>query len=271
VLVGGLAEFALGDRPAGQRAGAFLDVLLGVMADAEREQFHQFAGQVLVGMLLAIGRSIEPDQDCRIAHHGVEQFAERFAAQRAEQFVLPPHDAEILDLDGAGGEVIVPQERQSLAERIGTKKHPINPPCFQPSPIRGGVEQQRRRLLELGGHTLAARGAGQQSLDARSRAVFQIALNLAPRRGEAGPAMQVDHAAQVPGRFLAWRVGTPEVSGIGSFRVIVHGFAFASFSGTSLLWTSARSLDLPASTVTSSTWAGIVVPGWISPTLKARL
>ena len=37
-----------------KRAGGFLDVALGVVADAEREQLHQLAGVVLVGLVLAV-------------------------------------------------------------------------------------------------------------------------------------------------------------------------------------------------------------------------
>ena len=67
---GGLAEGAVGDRPAGEGAGGLLDVGLGVVADAQGEQLHQLAGQVLVGVPLAVGRRVEPDQEGRVADRG---------------------------------------------------------------------------------------------------------------------------------------------------------------------------------------------------------
>ncbi len=60
---GGLAELAIGDGPAGEGAGGFLDVGLAVMADPQGEELHQLAGQVLVGVPLAVGRRVEPDQE----------------------------------------------------------------------------------------------------------------------------------------------------------------------------------------------------------------
>ena len=41
-------------RPAGERAGGVFDVVFGVIADAEREEFHQFAGVVFVRMGFAV-------------------------------------------------------------------------------------------------------------------------------------------------------------------------------------------------------------------------
>ena len=72
------------DRPAGQGAGGLLDIVLGVMADAEREQLHQLAGQVLVWVPLAIGRRIQPDKQRRVVDDGAEQLPERLAGQLAE-------------------------------------------------------------------------------------------------------------------------------------------------------------------------------------------
>ena len=74
---GDVAEGAVVDGPAGQGAGGLLDVVLGVVADAEGEQLHQLAGEVLVGVPLAVRRGVEPDQQRRVADRGLEQLAER--------------------------------------------------------------------------------------------------------------------------------------------------------------------------------------------------
>jgi len=52
---------------AGKRSRGFLDVLLGVVADADREQFLHFAGVVLVRRALAVQAIVESDQHRRIA------------------------------------------------------------------------------------------------------------------------------------------------------------------------------------------------------------
>ena len=109
----GLAEDRLGARvvprgnepdliahepPAGQGAGGLLDVVLGVMADAEREQLHQLAGQVLVGVVLGVVGRIEPDEQGRVAEHRAQELSERGAAERAEDLVLPAHQPRSLTL-----------------------------------------------------------------------------------------------------------------------------------------------------------------------------
>src|SRR5690606_16080432 len=53
--------------PAGEGAGGFLDVVLGVVADAEGEQFKQLAGVVLVGMGFAVLLVVEVVQHGRVA------------------------------------------------------------------------------------------------------------------------------------------------------------------------------------------------------------
>ncbi len=62
-----------------------------IVADAQGEQLHQLAGEVLVGVPLAVGRGVEPDQQGRVADDGVEQLAERRPGQPAEGLVLPAH------------------------------------------------------------------------------------------------------------------------------------------------------------------------------------
>ncbi len=49
VFLGVEEEAVSGVGPTGEGAGGFLDVLFGVVADAEGEEFHEFAGVVFVG------------------------------------------------------------------------------------------------------------------------------------------------------------------------------------------------------------------------------
>ena len=63
------AEPAVHDRPAGERAGRGLHIGLAVVSDAKREQFQQLAGQVLVGVPLAVGIRIEPHEHRRVLYY----------------------------------------------------------------------------------------------------------------------------------------------------------------------------------------------------------
>ena len=54
-------EFLAVVGPAGEGAGGLLDVVLGVVADSEREQLHQLAGVVLIRVGLAVLRVVLGD------------------------------------------------------------------------------------------------------------------------------------------------------------------------------------------------------------------
>ena len=52
VLIGLKLKFVALGAVAGERAGGLLDVVLGVVALAEHEEFEEFAGEVFVGGVL---------------------------------------------------------------------------------------------------------------------------------------------------------------------------------------------------------------------------
>ena len=133
-----LGEDVVVDAPPGQGACGLLDVALGVMADAQAEELHQLARQVLVRVALAVARGVEPDQHRRVVNDSAQQRRERPSAELAEQFVLPAHQRQAADLEVAGCEVVVPQERQPLGQRVGAEQHPVNPPGLEPLGITGG-------------------------------------------------------------------------------------------------------------------------------------
>ncbi len=67
--------------PAGQAAGRFEDIVLGVAAvDSQRVQFHQFAAVVFVGSLLRVGAAVlvavEINQHGWGGRRGADQIAE---------------------------------------------------------------------------------------------------------------------------------------------------------------------------------------------------
>src|SRR5436309_2770071 len=55
--------------PAGEGAGGFADVRLGVIAHAEGEQLHHLPGVVLVRLTLDVAVGVEPDEHGRVAAH----------------------------------------------------------------------------------------------------------------------------------------------------------------------------------------------------------
>ncbi len=70
---GEFEERAVGDGPAGEGPRGLLHVALGIVADAEGEQLHQLTGEILVRVPVAIGRGVEPDQQGRVPHCGVQE------------------------------------------------------------------------------------------------------------------------------------------------------------------------------------------------------
>ena len=105
------------------------------MADAEGEELHDFAGEVLLRALAHVETSVEPDQHGRILRDCHEEIPEAAAqalfakeldlALRAGQLAaLEGHHLGRLqradrtrDLGVGGGEVVVPEERHLLFER----------------------------------------------------------------------------------------------------------------------------------------------------------
>src|SRR5262249_39592225 len=132
-----VAELVVVDRPARQRAGSLLHVGLGEVADAEREELHQLAGQVLVGVPLAIARGVEIEKKGRLAYAGIEELAERRAAEGAERLVLLPQEADVVDLLDTGGEVIVPHQRELFGQWVRPEEHAEHPPRLEPAGVAG--------------------------------------------------------------------------------------------------------------------------------------
>ncbi len=212
---GGLAELAIGDGPAGQGSGGFLDVGLAVMADPQGEELHQLAGQVLVGVSLAVGRRVEPDQERRVADHRLQQLAERLAGQAAERLVLTPHGRRVADLEDAGGEVVVPHQGQPLAQGVGREDQAEEPPRLEASRVarsdRGLAQDARDPLEHLGlGRSERPAFSIEQAVDAGLGTLREVAPDLDPARRKPGAAVQVGHTTEVPGRLGRWLITGPD-------------------------------------------------------------
>ncbi len=104
--------------------------------------------------------------------------------------ILAQHRRQIVHLEIAGGEMVVPHQGQPLAQRIGRKQHAEDPPRLQPIGHRrrcGRFSKGLRHALEITDRPVQPRLAGQHSRHARLRSVVKIALDLGPRRGKTRP------------------------------------------------------------------------------------
>ena len=96
--------------------------------------------------LLSLQNASRPFGGFAAAHgptlDGAQQFAERPAAELAEQLVLVSHERQVPDLEVACRKVVVPPERQPLGQRVGPEHHPVDPPCLESC----GIARDGRRL-----------------------------------------------------------------------------------------------------------------------------
>ena len=145
----------------------------------------------------------------------MQQPAERGAAERAQGLVLPPHQGQVVDLEVAGGEVVVPHQGQPLGQRVRAEEHAVDPPALEAIGLGRGQRPVGQAVGERGEIRGNAAGSGppfQQPVDRRFGAVLQVALDLVPGGGEAGPAVQVDDPPQVPGRPGIRHIGRPRTA-----------------------------------------------------------
>ncbi len=126
----GVVEEELGalEIPARERAGAFADVGLLIIADAHGEQFHDLAREVLVRRAFDVHAGVEIGQHGRVLRHADQQLAEIAEPLGLEQLQLLQHLAVIAHLVFAGGEVPMPEQRHLFFEWAVRRQHPVRPP-----------------------------------------------------------------------------------------------------------------------------------------------
>ena len=142
-----------------------------------------------------------------------------------KRLVLPPHQGQVVDLEVAGGEVVVPHQRQPLGQRVRAEEHAVDPPAFEAIGLGRGQRQLGQAVGERGEIRGNAAGSGlpfQQPVDRRFGAVLQVAPDLVPGGGEAGPAVQVDDPAEVPGRIGVGDISRPGVARLRRIRIGPH-------------------------------------------------
>src|SRR5436190_4643965 len=105
------------------------------------------------------------------------------------ELILPEHVAGIVDLGIAGGEMVVPEERDLFAQRLRAVKHTVNPPRAGERAVVGLADAsgQRSSLLV---ECLLSRSAFEEPVDGFFRARLEPGLELIPRRPERGPPIE---------------------------------------------------------------------------------
>ncbi len=127
------------------------DVLLGVVVDAEREEFHELAAVVLVGGDRGALLEVEVANHQRVEGHGVDERPEVAAPHRPVQLVLLQDEGQSRCLAIVAREEAVPEERHALRELRGRRRHVLVPGADNEL-IVGGIRHLRQRLGVLVEH-----------------------------------------------------------------------------------------------------------------------
>ncbi len=131
------------------------------------------------------------------------------------QLILAEHPGSTLHLGDAGGEVVVPEERELFAQRVRPVEHAGDPPAAGLPDVLPGI------ALHDGSHgrEIGRRRAWlQQARDRFLRTIGERGLQLGPRAAKRRPAIEVPGLLQVPrviGTGLIRRPRPARVNGVG--------------------------------------------------------
>jgi hypothetical protein len=179
------------ERPAGERARTLLDVVLSVVAESEREEFHHFARIIFVWVGLGVVAVVEPHEHGRIARDRREQGAEIAQSLRAEERVLLGHHLG-WRFAHSGGEMIVPEERHLLGELPARTQHPVEPPeLYRRLALAVLRIVQRGEFRRVVGKLHVKADGVQQRIDRALRVELRERGHIGVRSAESGAAQHV--------------------------------------------------------------------------------
>ena len=144
----------------------------------------------------------------------------------AHQLVLAEHEAGVLHLGVAGGEVVVPEQRQLLLQRVRAVEHPVQPPGPQLHAVVGVGDAPGHLpadLIEL----LLPRPALKESFDRLLGAVLEAASSsavVAPKaaRRYRWPTRRRSHGALSEGRYGSHaQSGSDLLSAVSAIGVVL--------------------------------------------------
>ena len=175
LVAGSTLNVKVVEIPTGERARAFAHVLLGVVADAHREQLHDLAREVLVRRALHVVLRVEEVQHRRSSGRPAIVSSRRLpVALPLEQIDLLQHLAVVAHLVLVRREVAVPEQRHLLFHRVRRLQHPVRPPVTEPPRLehRGAqpVEEAVRHRLHgpVAGRLARRRPSTRRARSARS-------------------------------------------------------------------------------------------------------
>jgi hypothetical protein len=209
---------------AGEGAGGFLDVVLGVVALAQDEQFEQLAGKVLVRRGLLVLVQVQVDHHRRRARHRLGEVGGPAQAGPGQQVEMPEDQVDIAHLVRAD-DVDVAQEQRPFGEgRVAGLAGILQP--LQRQVLEGALDLLLLLFLDLPARVRIGRRAdaglvggsilsdlrGEQGLgeilrlrrkepvESGGEALPHRAVRLLRPRGPAGPPEQVAGRGSVPFR-----------------------------------------------------------------------
>ena len=127
VVAVGVERDRLREGPPREGPGRHLYVLLGVVANAHREELQQLAAVVLVGLALPVLVVVEPEDHGRVARQLVQYLVEVRQADAAECGDLVGRGEHVLVLGEPCGEYVVPEQGHLLLELAPAVQHPVEP------------------------------------------------------------------------------------------------------------------------------------------------
>ena len=217
----GHARHLRADGPAGEGAGALEDIGLGVVADAEREQFEQLAAPVFVGRALVVLVVVEPVNHGRVLRQHDQQVAVVARAVIAPHVDLRDQVIVVVHLGVAGGEDMVPEERHFLFQRalgVDHLEEPVGRARRGDRAAGGERGHVAEELVDVGARHIV--GRVDQLFDNGFVALGGAPLKFVAVRAEAGAAHQVRHQRDVVwvGHHAASKIPRPRRAAAAQVR-----------------------------------------------------
>ena len=117
----------IGVCPARECASRHLHIVLGVVADAHREQLHQLAAIVLVWRAIVVVAVVQPVDHSWVPGNLQQQFAEVPHRMGVQHFVVSPHRRPGVQLGESRSKHAVPEQRHLLFQRATRIEDAIQP------------------------------------------------------------------------------------------------------------------------------------------------
>ena len=208
----------LNEAPPREGVRRALDVLLGVVADAHREQFEQLTPIVLVRLVLVVLVVVEPEQHRRVHRQFQQDRAEVGHANTPEHLKLAAVRPRMRRLGRRAGEDLVPEEAHLLLQRPLGIDHVEDPLPRRRCPRRpnAAIVPQQNVLVVVGERLLRQRPVKVRVDDVRIPprkplrvdeivhdglvALGHQRFQLVPRRAHPGPPHQMCHQGDLGGR-----------------------------------------------------------------------